>query len=112
MAIVTSRRVQRKAARGIRMNLQCTTTPSRSRYTHIQYMVLRNPSAKLRVSVCLFVFIGGLEAQTGVISTVAGITAPGAQAARGFSGDGAPASLALLALANLQNQCDPNQFEQ
>ena len=31
---------------------------------------------------------------------------------RGFSGDGSLATNATLALANVQNICDPNQFEQ
>jgi len=32
--------------------------------------------------------------------------------ARGFAGDGGPAALAQLALADFQNECDPNRFEQ
>lgn len=50
--------------------------------------------------------------QTPVISTVAGTTRPGGEPVRGFSGDGGPATFATLALANLQNECDPLQFEQ
>ena len=33
-------------------------------------------------------------------------------AARGFGGDNGPAPAAALALANVQNECDPAQFEQ
>jgi hypothetical protein len=60
------------------------------------------------------VFIGllGVYGQTGLITTIAGKTAPGGTPLRGFSGDEGPATQALLALANLQNICDPNQFEQ
>lgn len=46
------------------------------------------------------------SAQTPVITTVAG------NGARGFSGDGGPALSAQLALADLQNPCDPVRFEQ
>jgi sugar lactone lactonase YvrE len=42
----------------------------------------------------------------GVITTIAGT------GEQGFSGDGGPATVAALGLANLRNQCDPNQFEQ
>ena len=52
------------------------------------------------------------HAQTGIIVTVAGTTAEGAPPVRGFGGDDGPSPTASLALANLQNTCDPNQFEQ
>jgi uncharacterized protein (TIGR03437 family) len=47
-----------------------------------------------------------LSAQTGIITTIAGT------GQRGFDGDGGPATQARIALANLQNECDPAQFEQ
>jgi uncharacterized protein (TIGR03437 family) len=50
--------------------------------------------------------VSGAFAQTPVISTVAGTTQ------RGFSGDNGPAGSAMIALANLQNDCDPLRFEQ
>src|SRR5207248_10877730 len=53
-----------------------------------------------------------LCAQSGNITTIAGATAVGGEPVRGFSGDGGPATSATLALANLQNDCDPNRFEQ
>jgi len=53
-----------------------------------------------------------LQAQSGVISTVAGQTPVNAAPVQGFSGDGGPAADATLALANMVNQCDPNRFEQ
>lgn len=43
--------------------------------------------------------------QTGIITTVAGTT-------RGYSGDDTPAINAQIALANVQNECDPNRYEQ
>ncbi len=46
-----------------------------------------------------------LSAQTGTLSTIAGTE-------RLFSGDGGPAALAGLVLANLQNECDPARFEE
>src|SRR5262245_30394077 len=51
-------------------------------------------------------------AQTPVISTVAGTTPAGGAPQRGFGGDGGPGPSAMLALANLQNDCDPLRFEQ
>ena len=50
--------------------------------------------------------------QVGVISTVAGATALDGAPVRGYSGDGGPALGAMLALANIQNACDPATFEQ
>jgi uncharacterized protein (TIGR03437 family) len=43
--------------------------------------------------------------QTGIITTIAGTT-------RGYSGDDGPAINAQIALANVQNECDPNRYEQ
>ena len=43
--------------------------------------------------------------QTGIITTLAGTT-------RGYNGDDAPAINAQIALANVQNECDPNRYEQ
>ena len=53
----------------------------------------------------------------GVITTIAGTTPVGGSPQRGYSGDGGPATSALLSLANVQNEvaeCDPNraQYEQ
>jgi uncharacterized protein (TIGR03437 family) len=45
-------------------------------------------------------------AQTGIITTIAGTSV------RGYSGDDGPAINAQIALANVQNECDPNQYEQ
>src|SRR6185369_2112817 len=53
-----------------------------------------------------------LEAQTGIITTIAGRTPVNGAPVRGFGGDDGPATNAALALANLQNTCDPNRFEQ
>ena len=53
-----------------------------------------------------------LQAQSGVISTVAGQTPVNGAPVQGFGGDGGPAADATLALANMVNKCDPNRFEQ
>jgi len=53
-----------------------------------------------------------LLAQAPVISTLAGTTQVGGAPVRGGGGDGGPAVAAELALANLQNECDPLRFEQ
>ena len=47
-----------------------------------------------------------LAAQTAIVTTIAGT------GTAGFSGDGGPATNAAIALANLQNKCDPSRFEQ
>ncbi|HEV2690962.1 MAG TPA: hypothetical protein VGV35_20540 [Bryobacteraceae bacterium] len=52
------------------------------------------------------------RAQTGIITTLAGVTPVSGDPVRGFSGDGDAGILAALALANVQNGCDPNQYEQ
>ena len=65
----------------------------------------------MRVLVCLGALLGQLWAE-GVSATVAGATRVNGAAVRGFGGDGGPARKALLALANQQNECDPNRFEQ
>ena len=49
---------------------------------------------------------------TPVAATVAGATRIGSGPLRGFAGDGGPARESLLALAELQNECDPGRFEQ
>lgn len=67
-------------------------------------------TAQLATAVLIGLF--GAFGQTGLITTIAGKTAPGGTPLRGYSGDEGPATQALLALANLQNTCDPNQFEQ
>jgi uncharacterized protein (TIGR03437 family) len=62
-----------------------------------------------------FLLIGlalAVQAQTPVISTVAGATGYGNAPVRGFEGDGEMATKATLALANVQNPCDPQTFEQ
>src|SRR3954465_1353154 len=47
------------------------------------------------------------QAQTGIVSTIAG------RGERGYDGDGGMAVMAALGLANFNNQpCDPNRFEQ
>src|SRR5690242_9028157 len=67
---------------------------------------MRMGSCVHRAMVCsVLLFARLLEAQSGIITTVAGT-------ARGFSGDTGPAINAAIALANLQNECDPSQFEQ
>lgn len=59
----------------------------------------------MRACLGLLFLIAALDAQT--LTAVAG--RPGI---RGGDGDGGPAGSATLALANLQNTCDPNRFEQ
>src|SRR5262245_54014917 len=41
-----------------------------------------------------------------------GVIVAGRLGVRGFDGDNKPAATALISLANLQNKCDPNRFEQ
>jgi uncharacterized protein (TIGR03437 family) len=59
-----------------------------------------------------FVLVRSLEAQSGVITTIAGTTPLNGAPVRGFNGDGRPAAETSLALANLQNDCDPVRYEQ
>lgn len=49
------------------------------------------------------------QAQTGIITTIAGTTPVGGAPQRGFSGDGGPAAAAMLSLANVQTACNPNR---
>jgi sugar lactone lactonase YvrE len=66
----------------------------------------------LRRSLVGFLVHSSLLAQSGVITTIAGRTPVNGAPVRGFDGDGGPALAAALSLANLQNTCDPNRFEQ
>ena len=50
-------------------------------------------------------------AQTGIITTLAGATPVDGDPVRGFSGDLGPGVLAAIALATVQNGCDPNRYE-
>jgi uncharacterized protein (TIGR03437 family) len=60
----------------------------------------------LKSVVAVFVLaLATAVAQTGVITTLAGTS-------RGYSGDDGPALNAQIALANVQNECDPNRYEQ
>ena len=52
------------------------------------------------------------RAQSGIITTLAGTTPVNGDPVRGFGGDGGSGILATLALANAQNTCDPNRYEQ
>ncbi len=68
--------------------------------------MIRGAIPKLLVwSVCAPLLV----AQTPTLTTVAGATP---EVVRGFSGDGGPAVGTALALANVQNECDPLRFEQ
>jgi trimeric autotransporter adhesin len=53
-----------------------------------------------------------LVAQQGIITTAAGVADATGNPIRGYGGDGGPAVTARLALANLQNECDPARFEE
>ncbi|MBM3787357.1 MAG: hypothetical protein FJW30_23610 [Acidobacteria bacterium] len=64
------------------------------------------------IAVLAVAFVSSVHGQTGVISTVAGLTVPGGEPQRGFSGDGGPAARASLTLAGIQNECDPARFEE
>ena len=68
--------------------------------------------APKRLLVLALLVASPTRAQPGVIITLAGTTPPYGIPVRGFSGDGGLATNAALALANVQNICDPNQFEQ
>jgi len=63
---------------------------------------------------CLILFAAPVlwAAPAGIISTIAGTTPVGGPPIRGFNGDGGPANEARLGLADVQNECDPNRFEQ
>jgi uncharacterized protein (TIGR03437 family) len=50
--------------------------------------------------------------QTGTITTLAGADPFNGDVLRGFSGDSGPGILGAVALANVQNGCDPNRYEQ
>ena len=63
------------------------------------------------IALCLLAPVVS-NGQTGTITTLAGTTPVDGAPERGFSGDGGPAISAMLALANVQNDCDPNRFEQ
>jgi len=65
-----------------------------------------------RSPLVLFLLASSALAQTPVISTIAGATPFGGTPVRGYNGDGDLAANATLALANLQNPCDPQKLEQ
>ena len=52
------------------------------------------------------------QSSDGVMATLAGRTRVNGAPERGYSGDDSPSRKALLALADLQNECDPARFEQ
>lgn len=58
----------------------------------------------LLISVSSLALFG--QAGVGVITTIAGTTAPGGTPQRGYSGDGGPATAAMIALADVSNACD------
>ena len=60
----------------------------------------------------LAISVACAQSADGVIATIAGATRVNSAPERGYSGDDGPARKALLALADLQNECDPNRFEQ
>ena len=68
--------------------------------------------AALRVLPICWWAVAAKAQSEGVITTIAGATAVNGAPQRGFAGDNGPARKALLALANLQNECDPARFEQ
>jgi uncharacterized protein (TIGR03437 family) len=70
-------------------------------------------SRALLLCSCLLLAISVASADSdGVIATLAGVTRVNSAPERGYAGDDGPARKALLALADLQNECDPNRFEQ
>jgi len=65
----------------------------------------------LRVVCSILALAASVCGQIPVVTTVAGSS--GEQGpVRGFSGDDGPATAAALGLANVQNECDPQRFEQ
>ncbi|HEV8146584.1 MAG TPA: hypothetical protein VGP79_09395 [Bryobacteraceae bacterium] len=61
--------------------------------------------------VCAALLARSAHAQSAQITTLAGATPANGFPIRGFTGDG-PATQARLALANVQNTCDPVRYEQ
>jgi uncharacterized protein (TIGR03437 family) len=59
----------------------------------------------------LLLSAAALWAQIPVVTTIAG-SVDDKGGVRGYAGDGGPAVTAALALANVQNECDPQRYEQ